>query len=151
MNYIPILSAKERLWRNVVSVKPKRQNESMSTDLYLPRPGAKRMQACKRTRQRRQCRPHHGDPAPMNMNATAQMVTSTQVGCGKQWSTDTELVKEIGDESAVEFQDDRIRYVTVQITTSTWQKLQKRYKELETPYPVPPHTMTNRGHLRDIG
>ncbi len=87
----------------------------------------------------------------MNMNATAQMVTTTQVGCGKQPSNDTELVREIADESAVEFQDERVRYVRVQITTETWNKLQKRYAELSKPYPVPPHTMTNRGHLRDIG
>ncbi len=61
----------------------------MSNDLSLPRPG--RLQVGKRTRVGRKRRPHHGDPAPMNMNATAQMVTTTQRGC----ETDHDLKRKL--------------------------------------------------------
>ncbi len=75
----------------------------------------------------------------MNMNATAQMITTTQVGCGKSPKTFSQIAVEAVDRE---------------------RKRAKRKKKSNVPpeqpppiggYPVPPHTMTNRGHLRDIG
>lgn len=48
---------------------------------------------------------------------------------------DTELVRELAEESAVEFADERIKYVTVQITTATWNKLQARYAAMSATLP----------------
>ncbi len=73
----------------------------------------------------------------MNMNATAQMVTTTQVGCGRLKQEDAEPIR-VGpswvtcDKCGEEYNTSSIH-------------------ECERSYPVPPHTMTNRGHLRDIG
>lgn len=103
----------------------------------------------------------------MNMNATAQMVTTTQVGCGtfhkkkkhKKKSNVPperppglfELWRKCLNDAVVneyklppsfeEFDREILRLESCSCEVF----------EEQAPYPVPPHTMTNRGHLRDIG
>ncbi len=115
----------------------KLSQSDMSNDLSLPRPG--RLQAGKRTRVRRKRRPHHGDPAPMNMNATAQMVTTTQVGCGK--NRDRFIVR---DHTVFDTKADAF----IGLGDVCYLLNEADAKINARSYPVPPHTMTNRGHLR---
>ncbi len=103
---------------------------------FMPRSAApsKRMQACKRSRQRRKRCPssRNGDPAPMNVNATAQMVTTTQVGCGKVRRVDNaQIVQECYEAAA----------------RNDWEWFKRAFGK---PYPLP-HGMTNSGIWRSKG
>ncbi len=67
----------------------------------------------------------------MNMNATAQMITTTQVGCGKVRRVDNaQIVQECYEAAA----------------RQDWEWFKRAFSR---PYPLP-HGYTNRGHLRDI-
>ncbi len=83
----------------------------------------------------------------MNVNATAQMVTTTQVGCGKP------VIDQIAEEAAEEIREhfNLAGWAFLIPVIKTAIEKYERHKYGGISYPVPPHTMTNRGHLRDIG
>ncbi len=112
----------------------------------------------------------------MNPNATAQMITTTQVGCGRKTfsqiavdAVDRERKRKDGRKPIVD-NAQIVQECYEAAARNDWEWFKRAFSR--TPerttwtesdalgvsktvsrraYPVPPHTMTNRGHLRDIG